>query len=140
MNKPIFVVDTNVFISAQLIENSVSAQVFDRMLHIGSIALSEVLLSEYRRVLYRKKLDKYLSDATRELILQKVSDNALIFIPTISIEDCRDHQDNMILELALSCGASCIVTGDEDLLVMHPFRSVPILSGADFLKEFGKEA
>ena len=31
--------------------------------------------------------------------------------------------------------ATCIVTGDHDLLTMHPFRSIPILDPGTFLKD-----
>jgi len=136
MSKPVVVIDTNVFISAQLIENSVSAQVFDKILQIGDIALSEALLHEYTYVLYRKKLDKYLSEVKRQTILRKLRENALMFTPSIKVEDCRDQKDNIILELALACEATCIVTGDADLKVMNPFRSIPIITGAEFLSAF----
>jgi len=59
-----------------------------------------------------------------------------MFAPTLTINDCRDRKDNIILELAAACGAACIVTGDADLKIMHPFRSIPILSGSEFLTEF----
>jgi hypothetical protein len=39
--------------------------------------------------------------------------------------------------LALAIKADCIVTGDKDLLVLHPFREIPILTPADFLNTFG---
>ncbi|MDR6803791.1 putative PIN family toxin of toxin-antitoxin system [Dyadobacter sp. BE34] len=136
MSKPLIVIDTNVFISAQLIEGSTSAQVFDKILQVGNIALSEPLLSEYMNVIYRKKLDKYLSEEKRQAILRKIIENALMFTPTITVGDCRDRKDNIILELAITCGAACIVTGDADLKIMHPFRSIPILSGSEFLTEF----
>ncbi|GGH39130.1 hypothetical protein GCM10007423_33290 [Dyadobacter endophyticus] len=136
MSRPLIVIDTNVFISAQLIENSVSAQVFDKALQIGGIALSQELLNEYTHVLYRKKLDKYLSEDRRQVILRKIRENSIMFSPTIKISECRDKKDNMILELALTCDAICIVTGDADLNVMHSFRSIPILSGAAFLVTF----
>jgi predicted nucleic acid-binding protein len=29
--------------------------------------------------------------------------------------------------------ASCIITGDDDLLVLHPFRGIPIVNASDFL-------
>ena len=41
---------------------------------------------------------------------------------------CRDSKDNKFLELAVSDQATCVVTGDNDLLVLHPFREIPILS------------
>jgi putative PIN family toxin of toxin-antitoxin system len=33
------------------------------------------------------------------------------------IKACRDPKDDKYLELAVSSGASCIITGDKDLLV-----------------------
>jgi hypothetical protein len=33
----------------------------------------------------------------------------------------------------LSTLADAIITGDEDLLVLHPFRGIPILNPAGFL-------
>lgn len=109
---------------------------FDRILQTGHIALSEALLDEYRRVLYRKKLDKYLPEEKRQAILNRIEKNALVFIPSITITDCRDQKDNIVLELALTCKATCIITGDADLKVLHPFRSIPILSGTEFLTSY----
>jgi predicted nucleic acid-binding protein len=49
------------------------------------------------------------------------------------VSDCRDAKDDKYLELALAAGADMIVSSDEDLLVLHPWRGIPILSPADFL-------
>lgn len=49
------------------------------------------------------------------------------------IIDCRDPKDNKFLELAFAGKANCIVTGDKDLLVMHPFRGINIISPFDFI-------
>ena len=51
-----------------------------------------------------------------------------------SIRICRDPKDDKILELAISGNADCIVTGDDDLLVLNPFREVAIVTPADFLQ------
>jgi uncharacterized protein len=40
----------------------------------------------------------------------------------------------MFLELALSGKGSHIVTGDSDLLVLHPFRAISIVSPQSFLE------
>ena len=53
-----------------------------------------------------------------------------------SIDACRDPKDNKFLELAISTGASCVISGDQDLLVLNPFQNIPIVSAADFLKIF----
>ena len=39
----------------------------------------------------------------------------------------------MLLELAVDGRADVIVTGDKDLLVLHPFRGISILTPADYL-------
>ncbi|MFV1981484.1 MAG: putative toxin-antitoxin system toxin component, PIN family [Rhodothermia bacterium] len=50
-----------------------------------------------------------------------------------TIQACRDPKDNKYLEAAVSGGAECIVSGDDDLLVLHPFRRIPILRPRAFL-------
>lgn len=51
----------------------------------------------------------------------------------MEITACRDPRDNKLLELAVSGSASDIVTGDADLLVLHPFRGIDILAVSAFL-------
>jgi predicted nucleic acid-binding protein len=51
---------------------------------------------------------------------------------------CRDSNDDKFLALALAIKANCIVTGDQDLLVLHPFQGIPILTPADFLNKFNR--
>ena len=60
----------------------------------------------------------------------------LFFSPDESITACRDSKDNKFLELAVAANASCIITGDKDLLVLHPFKNIPILSSSEFLNRF----
>lgn len=133
MDDPFFVVDTSCFISANLIANSTSALCFDKILRIGIIAMSENILTEYTEVLYRKKLDKYLANSKRESILAALNKNAVFFNITERIYSCEDPKDNMFLELAIACSATCIVSGDFHLLTMHPFREIPILNPSNFL-------
>ena len=52
---------------------------------------------------------------------------------------CRDPKDNKFLEVAVDGQADIIVSGDEDLLTLHPFRGIPILSPRDFLSELDQE-
>jgi predicted nucleic acid-binding protein len=49
------------------------------------------------------------------------------------IEVCRDEKDNQYLELAIDGQATCIVSGDSDLLILNPFREIPILTIQEFL-------
>ena len=49
------------------------------------------------------------------------------------VTDCRDPKDNKFLELALAGKADFIITGDADLLSLHPWPGIAILSPADYL-------
>jgi len=51
------------------------------------------------------------------------------------VTDCRDKKDNMILEEAVYGNARYIITGDEDLLVLNPYKWIKILKLTDFLIE-----
>jgi putative PIN family toxin of toxin-antitoxin system len=60
--------------------------------------------------------------------------NSVTIVPQAAmVRECRDHKDDKFLELALDGQADLLVTGDEDLLALHPWRGIPILSPADYL-------
>ena len=59
------------------------------------------------------------------------------FTPTERVADCRDAKDDKYLELALAARAAVIVSGDADLLVLHPWRGVRVLRPAEYLAEAG---
>ena len=52
------------------------------------------------------------------------------------IDICRDPKDNKFLELAVSGKADFIITGDQDLLVLNPFRNIEIITINEFLTRF----
>ena len=132
-----FVFDTNSLISAALTPNSTNRKAFDKAIFLGELVASNKTIEELIEVLFRKKFDKYFfNDNERWLIINKLEINAKLFTPAISITDCRDPKDNKFLELAISANASCIITGDKDLLVLHPFRNIPILNAVDFINNF----
>jgi putative PIN family toxin of toxin-antitoxin system len=136
MDKPFWVIDTNTFISAHLIENSVPYQAYIKALDTGNIAISESLLNEYMEVLYRPKFDKYFTTKQRQEFLEVVVASAILFKPVETVNICRDPKDNMFLELALAAKASCLISGDPDLLVLNPFRTIPIMNATEFISHF----
>lgn len=83
----------------------------------------------------RPKFARVVSIGRRAEILELLSAAALWVEPQAVIEDCRDPTDNRYLELALAARASVIVSGDADLLALHPWRTVRILRPAQFLRE-----
>jgi uncharacterized protein len=54
-------------------------------------------------------------------------------IITTHIIACRHPPDDKFLSLAVSGNADLILTGDKDLLVLHPFRGIDILNPTDYL-------
>ncbi len=50
------------------------------------------------------------------------------------LKACRDPDDDKLLEIAVIGKADCIVTGDQDLLVLDPFQNVRILNPGAFLE------
>jgi putative PIN family toxin of toxin-antitoxin system len=131
-----FVFDTNTLISAALLKQSINAQALNYALDIGRIVISYPVLEEFTEVIFRKKFDKYLNDDERLEAISRIEKNALIFFPKEKVTACRDPKDNKFLELATASNASCIITGDFDLLVLNPFDTIPIISASDFIKEF----
>jgi putative PIN family toxin of toxin-antitoxin system len=136
MNKPRFVLDTNLIISAALLERSIAYQAFEKAILHGQIIIADALQSELSEVILRSKFDRYVSVEKRLRFLASFISQAEPVIVTTNLQICRDPKDDMILELALDGQANCIVTGDKDLLVLHPFRDITILSPKIFLDTF----
>lgn len=133
----IFVFDTNFLVSASILPKSLLRKAFDKAVRLGFIASSPEVFEEYTHVLFRRKFDKYfISNEERLFIINLIATKLLVFSPIEIIEECRDPKDNKFLELAVASNASCIITGDKDLLVLHPFRNVPILNAVDFINNF----
>lgn len=49
------------------------------------------------------------------------------------VQASRDPNDDHVLGCAVAAGAQILVTGDKDLLTLHPFGDVAILTPAGFL-------
>ena len=130
-----FVFDTNAVVSAALLKRSVSRHAFDKAVAEGKLLVSVETIDELNRVLGRADLARYLTEDERLEFLAVLLREAELVEITQHVGECRDPQDNKILELAVSGKASCIISGDQDLLVLHPFREIPIVTPRDFLDE-----
>lgn len=130
-----FVLDTNVVVSALLLRDSVPRQAFDKALGQGTILLSLPVIFELADVLSRNKLNRYLLEEERMRFLVSLLKEAELAQVSEIITACRDAKDDKFLELAVSGRASCIVSGDADLLDLSPFRGIPILTPREFLTD-----
>ena len=132
--KPRYVFDTNTIVSAFLFHRSTPGQALTAALDQGVLLVSDEVASELGAVLRRERFDAYISRERREELLRGLIRNALLIEVTERVEACRDPSDDKFLELAISGGAACIVSGDDDLLVLHPYRGLPVLNARAFLQ------
>lgn len=134
-NKSIKVIfDTNVWISfligkrLKIIKN----YIIDNKI---IIIVSDQLLIELKAVTGREKLKKYFpAEDVNELIdlLETIAEK-FDTKPTHFIN--RDPKDNFLLDLMDSSQADYLITGDLDLLELHPFQNTRILTPSAFEKQ-----
>jgi putative PIN family toxin of toxin-antitoxin system len=128
------IIDTNVFVSAAVLSPSVPRQAVSKALRAGLLVFSEYTVDELKEVLFRPKFDRYVSREERTLFLAQLGSVAE-FVPIIQlVRECRDPKDDKFLEVALNGRADVIITGDADLLRVHPWRGITILSPAKYLR------
>ena len=101
-------------------------------------------LAELEEVLGRDQLDRYVNREQRQKFFANLRRNVLLFdvqVATAEAVDppCRDPADQPFLALAMTVEAHMIVSSDKDLLVMSPWRGIPILNPAEFLARFEAE-
>ena len=125
--------------SALLFNESAPGRALIRALDTGTILVSAALVQELQDVLNRPQFDRYVTREERDEFLMAFMREAELVEITETVEACRDPKDDQILELAVSGSADCIVTGDDDLLTLNPFRRIAIITPADFLRVSGLE-
>lgn len=137
--KPRFVFDTSAVISAVLLKQSISRRAFDKALDEGELLVSAETIDELNQTLGRTDFARYVTEDERMEFLVVLLREARLVEVTVHVGECRDPRDNKFLELAISGNAECIVSGDQDLLVLHPFRGISIVTPRGFLDEVWKE-
>lgn len=132
-NKRRYVFDSNVIVSALLFAQSTSGRSLQMALNQGILLLSEEISEELGEVLRRDRFDRYVRRKIREEFLQTLIHSATYVDIIKRIQVCRDSKDDRYLELAVNGQAHYIVSGDNDLLVLNPFRGIEILPPHLFL-------
>jgi len=130
-----WVFDTNLLVSRLLAPGGTAARAVDRALESGVLLVSDDTLAELARVLARPRFDPYVSPGEREQFLRLLGGVARMVHITRRLQVCRDPKDDKFLDVAINGEADAIITGDKDLLVLHPFHGLPIMTAAQFLAE-----
>jgi len=91
-------------------------------------------LEEIVNVLSCPKFSKYIDEEDITGFLARIHRSWRKISVHCVITDCRDIKDNKFLEVAVSGDADIIISGDQDLLTLHPYRKIQILTPSDFIK------
>ena len=129
------VFDTNVAVSAALQPRSTPRRAVNLILELGTLLISIPTLTELNEVLRRPRFNRYLGEERRLEFLATLLREADLVEVTETVSVCRDPDDDKFLELAVSGAATHIISGDEDLLTLHPFRGISVLSPQDFVTQ-----
>jgi len=126
------VVDTNVLVGAALKDKSFPA-IAVRLVEQSHVLLKSTATEQQLfDVLARPYLKRLIATATNDWLRSLLAAAEVVPI-TNRINECRDPTDDKFLELAVNGHADIILTGDADLLVLNPFRGIPIVSPVHFV-------
>jgi putative PIN family toxin of toxin-antitoxin system len=103
------------------------------------LCASHATLNELREVLQRPKFNRYAPLQVRQGFCDLVAERSRLWqvdAKSDAIADgaCRDAKDAKFLALALDCQAVALISSDADLLVLHPWHGVSILTPAAFME------
>jgi putative PIN family toxin of toxin-antitoxin system len=127
------VLDTNVVVSGMLFPGGVPGRALVTA-QSRLVLASDATLLELIEVMSRGRFDRYVkADLRMQLVAAYVRACETVQIAS-SIRACRDPRDDKFLELAVDGNADLILTGDLDLLALHPFSGIAIVTPADYLE------
>lgn len=134
-NDPIrVVIDTNIWVSMALGSRVVSEQMAYLLQDPNlDVFVSAELLEELTDTLAKPRLQKYLSHNRTKNLFDLIWEKAKLTVVDSTETFCRDKKDDFIINLAIDANASFIITGDQDLLVLHPIRHISICTLSSFL-------
>lgn len=124
--------DSNVLIAA-FIARGTCSELLEHCARNHVLISSKPLLQELEEKLAGKL--GFAHHEAREVVSLLRSKMDLVEPASLDEPICRDPDDDIVLATALAGGCDCIVTGDQDLLVLKKIRQIPILAPADFWRQ-----
>src|SRR3989338_262544 len=133
MKRERVVLDTNVLISGALSTTSTPAAALEKAINDGQLLASRATLREVMESLLSPRFDTYVSREERDALLLRLAPLLEIVEIVETVQASRDPKDDKFLGVAVNGRADVIVTGDKDLLALHPYRGISILTPADYV-------
>jgi uncharacterized protein len=125
------VLDTNVLISA-FIAPGICAELLEHCSRQHRVVVSDYILAEFRNRLVDKF--RYSPEEAAEAANLVQSIAQLVAPSDLAAPVCRDPDDDAVLGTAIAGLATCIVTGDMDLLVLREYHGIAIIRPAEFIE------
>jgi putative PIN family toxin of toxin-antitoxin system len=132
--KPRLILDTNVIFSGVLFKGEAIRSLLIYVLNEYQLVFSQTTWDELASVFQRDAFKKMMPLGARLRVLAELASKVEVVESTSIVTDCRDPKDNKFLSLAIDANAIAIVTGDDDLKVLHPYKGIAIQSPADFMR------
>lgn len=125
----VVVVDTGVYVSALVFGGVPQVALAQAMKPPNRLGVSAELQAELAETLANKFgwASEHVVDAGERLWTDA------LWCEPASVKASRDPDDDHVLGCAVAAGARFLVTGDKDLLTLHPFGSVAIVTPSQFL-------
>ena len=131
------VFDSNIYIAA-FATHGLCQALFEICLDTHSLFISEEILTEITKGL-DKKIKIPLS-VISNIVLYLKQNTRVIKPQKIENPQCRDPNDDHVLELCIAAKTQYLVTGDKDLLAMKSYQGIAILTPREFWEELRKGA
>jgi putative PIN family toxin of toxin-antitoxin system len=121
--------DTNVLIAA-LVARGTCHELLEHCVREHVVVSSQSLLDELGGVLERKLRQRAADVQTARRLFAET----LTFVEpaALDVPVCRDRDDDVVLATALAGACAAIVTGDQDLLILDPFRGIRVITPSAF--------
>ncbi len=135
------VIDTNVIVSA-LIGSSYPAQIIYNIVlsRKALMCISSEVFAEYNKVLHRERFSKYTNFVTNaEIVLNKIDELSMQFIPFQKISIIKDEPDNRFLELGITANAGFLITGNHKHFKLSEYGLMKIVNPQDYIANYYKE-
>ncbi len=129
------VIDTNILISALVVEASLPAHLVTLWVDgVFDVLTSAEQVDELMRATRYPQVRTRLVPAFAGRLINQLRERAIVLtsLPTLAV--CRDPHDNYLLAMGAAGGAQFLVTGDKrDLLGLKLYAGMRIITVRDFL-------
>ncbi|MCL2759841.1 MAG: putative toxin-antitoxin system toxin component, PIN family [Treponema sp.] len=128
------IIDTNVIVSSLIQRGFPHRIIFDLFLEDKIyLCTSQPLLNEYYEVLARPKFTQFQDFAINaKIVLSNIETKSTCYQPEVILNLLTDKDDNKILELAETCKADYIITGNTNDFTFSAYKQTKIVTPRDY--------